>query len=193
MSAAPVPAAVRERPLPFSGDSVRAILTGTKTQTRRVVVPQPAAGVRYRPGGGAVEDGHGRPIVPRYGVPPELLWVRETWATAPNFDHLQPRDLLRGSIILRRADNCATGGRWRSGRFMPRWASRITLELTDVRVQRVQAISDDDLIREGMGCPAGADVSLALFRDAWDTLNARRGYPWIFDPWVWVLTFRRLP
>ncbi len=101
----------------------------------------------------------------------------------------------------------ARDGKWSSPYHMPRWASRITLEITDVRVPRVQEISRDDAIAEGvfaaeeakeMAVRQGiADGSKAVgpldyFRELWESLNAKRGYSWESDPWVWALTFKRL-
>lgn len=221
MSAQTQAVAVRERPIIFSAESVRAILNGTKTQTRRVIVPQPSAGVRYRPGGGAVEDGHGRPINPRWGVPPERLWVRETWGYWPASLGEEGRILYRAEVD----DIEAHGDRpmgwtsrvgpiseltvWRSPIYMSRGSSRILLELSDVRVQRLQEISEEDAKAEGMQFHDGGglghsgwrhDVSYgyvqatarAALRSAWDALNSKRGYGWDKSPWVWCLTFRRV-
>jgi hypothetical protein len=122
--------------------------------------PQPHAGVRYRPGGGAIEDGHGRPINPRYGVPGDRLWVRETWgfsAAIPTSYHrrcLEDRYAPREWMAYR-ADAPKGHWCWRSPRFMPRWASRLTLEITEVRVQRLQDISEEDAIAEGLRSQEG--------------------------------------
>lgn len=92
--------------------------------------------------------------------------------------------------------------RWTTPRFMPRWASRITLEVTDVRVQRVQEISEDDAVAEGMDgryCWAGAarcdgsgDLVINQFWSRWDSLNAKRGFGWDANPWVWIIDFKRV-
>jgi len=84
---------------------------------------------------------------------------------------------------------------WTSPLFMPRWASRITLELTDVRVQRVQEITRKDAMAEGCEGMAGdGDKNCILpedqFQELWDSLNAKRGFAWADDPFVWSLTFR---
>jgi hypothetical protein len=78
--------------------------------------------------------------------------------------------------------------RWRSSRFMPRWASRIILGITDERVERVQNINSADMYREGISM----DGALAEFIKLWDSLNAKRGYGWGKNPWVWVIEFRRI-
>lgn len=95
---------------------------------------------------------------------------------------------------------------WRPSIFMPRWASRITLEITEVRVQRVQEISGEDVLAEGVTFP-GRDGMLtiapiaklsddAFLRNAylqlWDSINAKRGFPWATNPWAWAITFKRV-
>jgi hypothetical protein len=77
---------------------------------------------------------------------------------------------------------------------MPRWASRITLEVTEVRVERVQEISDSDIEREGMHIENLECVyhgRRVLFKQLWNSLNAKRGFGWDANPWVWVITFKR--
>lgn len=88
---------------------------------------------------------------------------------------------------------------WSSPVHMPRWTSRITLEITDVRVQRVQEISEEDAIAEGiqlntLGPPAtrGYYGPRNHFKHLWDSINAKRGYSWESNPWVWAVTFKRI-
>lgn len=214
MSTEPAP---RERPILFSGEMVRAILEGRKTQTRRVVRPQPIPDPNARDwfpwswyGGGrkavaACKDAESfaywlREWCP-YGQPGDRLWVRETFAlveprddgaleyrgaqivTAPEEEQYEAWYRADGELgVLARID----GIRWIPSIHMPRWASRITLEITDVRVERVQDITDADCYAEGL--PAERH----WFRVGWDRLNARRGYGWETNPWIWVLTFRRV-
>lgn len=155
---------MREHPIIFSGPMVRAILEGRKSQTRRTAKPQPSAGVRdsvfVRSG---LEDGHGRELRCPYGQPGDRLWVRETHLLDPPIDGSWPSvgdgfasiEDIPGRYrntkhVLYRADNNLSGDWcWRPSIHMPRWASRITLEITDVRVQRVQDISEEDAIAEG--------------------------------------------
>ena len=107
------------------------------------------------------------------------------------------REAFRGPIggYVYRADNDPQfeGCRWKPSIHMPKWAARIWLEVTGVRVERVQDISEEDAIAEGI--PRGAvqycGHAIRLFRDLWDSINAKRGYPWEVNPWVWVVEFKR--
>ena len=186
-----------ERPCLFSGGMVNAILAGRKSVTRRVVKPQPAAGVRssaFAPSG--IEDGHGREIRCPFGGPGTKLWVRETWycdlplSDPDRLDHTYYRaDARRTGRICDVIPECECDGRkgyWKPSIFMPRWASRITLEVTGIRVERVQAITEEDARAEGV-------ESVAAYRALWDDINgARPGCSWADSPWVWVVSFRRL-
>jgi hypothetical protein len=156
---------MRERPILFSASMVRALLDGTKTQTWRVGKPAQVAALSHviaiqdpdpverpplgAPGSGwfGDEEGHLRFFSP-YGKPGDRLWVRETWSTQACFDELLPSKLTTRSLHYW-ADGKILTGRQRPGIFMPRWASRITLEVTDVRVERLQDISETDACAEG--------------------------------------------
>jgi hypothetical protein len=81
--------------------------------------------------------------------------------------------------------------KWRPSIFMPRWASRITLDVTAVRVERLQEITDADCIAEGYDHFAGWGARQEWYRKLWDGLNAKRGLGWDVNPWVWVVTFQR--
>jgi len=221
---------MKEKPIVFSGAMVRAILEGRKTQTRRVVdfkrhlddmelSEHPRGGLWYETHrvrqGERIQTGAG-PFVPNdwkhyspYGSPGDWLWLRETWAVHKQYNSLKPRELPQEAPVVYHCDiarACLERGRWRSSRFMPRWASRITLEITEVRVQRVQEISGDDALAEGVSYP-GRDGMLAIapiakpsddafLRNAyaalWDSINEARGFPWSSNPWVWALTFKRV-
>ena len=149
---------MKERPILFNGEMVRAILDGSKTQTRRVIKPQPCAGVRRSPFiRSGLEDGHGRELRSPYGIPGDGLWVRETWQQPYSWPPYTPSAKVSPNyhMALYRA---ATAARdlwgqgysfywddipfWRSPIFMPRWASRIDLEVTGVLVE--QATEPDD-------------------------------------------------
>lgn len=203
--------AVKERPLPFSAPMVRALIQERKTQTRRVVKPQPVWNdarqhwERDSRQGMAVWSGS-RPQVAAllglreecpYGVPGDRLWVKETWGTYRSVDNLTPTEIGeidRSEVRLwYRADGCigqSRGelGRWRPSIHMPRWASRITLEITAVRVERLQAITPADAIAEGI--PPAVN-SLTIDCDTPNPVDAYRAL-WESNPWVWVISFRRV-
>ncbi len=178
---------VKERPILFSGPTVRAILEGRTTQTRRVVMPQfnVLHQIRkdcailtnriFRRGDGWIKS--------PYGQPGDRLWVRETWGPCA------------GGVVYR--DDfpaCPDGGKWKPSIFMPRWASRITLEIVSVRVERVQGITVDDAEKEGCGFGVNDETGgpVARFKNLWDSINSSRGFGWYANPWVWVIEFQRL-
>lgn len=202
------------RPIIFNGEMVRALLDGRKTQTRQVLKPQP----EYRGGYGCMHDpeewgwedecGNHAPVTshrPRGQnyAPGDLLWVRETWAKS-GFGWGNESRLGRKHY---RADPDhgwqPCWGPWKPSIHMPRWASRLTLRVTDVRVQRVQKISEGDAEAEGCSAsgwsPSPADPdnvtgaeSLSA-RDAftrlWNSIYAKRGTGWDANPWVVAITF----
>lgn len=185
----------RERPILMSGPMVRALLAGAKTQTRRVAQPK-------------------RSIEPMtdecpYGQPGDTLWVREAWAAQHACDHLKPSEMRTADTRVHYAATEDLGGlRKRPGMFMPRWASRITLRVTDVRVERLQDISEADAVAEGIGPHRkggwwweqppdgiagsnhfGAKTARDAFRALWESING--GGSWDENPWVWVVSFER--
>lgn len=133
-----------------------------------------------------------------YGRAGDRVWVRETWQVWTEFDDTRPCDLP--TIARRHVNYPAEGNVWESRRrpsiHMPRWASRITLELTDVRVERITAISEEDARAEGYpgvirSAANGAHPDArGWFREAWNQINARRGYPFDDGAWCWCLSFR---
>ncbi|MDZ4192904.1 MAG: hypothetical protein U1D65_12925 [Pseudomonas sp.] len=203
---------IKERPILFSGPMVRAILEGRKTVTRRVIKPAPQmvtdrAAVTWE-GDPAVLlrllEHNGRKCP--YGQPGDRLWVREAWAADAQVNTVAPRDLSKGEPILYPADEavrqtgCAmiTPGVTRPSIHMPRWVSRILLEVTAVRVERLQDITRSDIRAEGMVCPPelrSDDISPnyrdwypAAFRELWNST----GGDWDANPWVWVVEFKRV-
>jgi hypothetical protein len=162
---------MKERPIIFTGDSVRAILDGRKTQTRRVIHPQP---INIKIGQSVVPSACGN--CP-YGEPGDRLWVREA------FDSWKCAN--ESMLLLNR-------GAWKSPMFMPRWASRLTLEITEVRVQRLQEMSEEDAQEEGRGT-WGNGCRHRYFAGLWDSINAKRGHSWESNPWVWAVSFRQVP
>jgi len=210
---------VRERPILFSGPMVRAILDRRKTQTRRVIVDRAKdedGWITTCPGEGFTPELVRRDFACPYGDPGDRLWVRETWASVPatayrcsveedgsQVAHKESPDGYGWAIYRAGWTHCAPS--WKPSIHMPRWASRLTLEITDVRVERVQSITDDDAWDEGcadfVGEPIDAGERWILPREAprdeyrrlWDKLNAKRGYGWDANPWVWALTFMVVP
>ena len=193
---------MKERPILFSAPMVRALLDGSKTQTRRVVKPTPEW-----IGQSGVLSYRGRVGLPHalcpYGQPGDRLWVRETWA----------RDDEDGGLCYR-ADIGKVGDaddwernrldgvprfRWRPSMHMPRAASRISLEITEVRVERLQDISEDDALAEGCSSTAivhedGEDYTghyaSEEYQDLWESINGPGS--WDTNPWVWAVSFKRL-
>lgn len=198
---------VPERPILFSGAMVRAILAGTKTQTRRLVLGKdrkPTDYVHYWDQDGAKSPDMWRAadgltlgwVRCPYGSAGTHLWVKETW---------HPDTEL--PIYASDYDSKEQAGvdRWKPSIFMPRSESRITLEVTGVRVERLNEISEDDVWAEGAithvarhtfrKCYRDDDERAAkareLFRDLWNGINVKRA-PWASNPWVWRVEFRRI-
>jgi len=135
--------------------------------------------------------------------------VREDWRYAPGthpadrvVEYRAPSEAPCGWMRPRRCDPVTHDVPWQSPIRMPRWAARITLEITDIRVERVQTISEADAIAEGMadigdhlqdgsGCHNTVGVA-DRYRQRWDSSHAWRGYSWPTNPWVWIVAFRRL-
>jgi hypothetical protein len=177
----------------MSGDSVRAILDGRKTMTRRVVkcapdvtkIDKDVIGV----GPNALwwtytKPGQGRWMSCPFGMPGDRLWVRETFAAPPNSD-------LQSDVAYRADITGPQPSRWTSPLFMPRWASRLTLEVDSVRVERLQSISEADACNEIGGNPITRDCKKPKFRERWDEINGKR-CPWSSDPFCWVIGFHRV-
>ncbi len=223
------------KPILFGGEMVRAILDGKKTQTRRVVkvpwvgrstvVPyspyyEEVDGVLMMDGDLINHPGWVKMVRLAEWKIGDKLWVRESWHAPIIFDELSPRDIPYTAPIFYPADTCLRApvngeieiemGKKRPSIFLPRWASRLTLEVTGVRVERVQDISEWDAVAEGItdwtchcGVPANGlhvgphhdpvpmDATLE-FMQLWDSINAKRGYGWDTNPWVWVVEFKRL-
>lgn len=216
---------MKERPILFSGAMVSAILAGEKTQTRRVVKPQPHADeqmcggfalnvlrrnfTKYMVGGSiSVTAPHVHECCP-YGQTGDRLWVRETslpdfpkefsyyewtWAEVPD-------EYRKPEFCIYKASWMGAELVWKPSIFMPRWASRITLEITGVRVGRLQDISEADARAEGAppSHPTIDAVSRSFgyedfprswYAQLWDSINAKTA-PWASNPWVWVIEFKR--
>lgn len=165
---------MKERPILFSGAMVRAILDGSKTQTRRVLKHQPVSSQTWGHGRPRTVPGkwcvharfalpHSAPLVTDppnsddawypcpYGVPGDRLWVREAWAEYHDIENDRGQNVVIGKDIVYRADGEEQTRHtpWKPSIHMPRWASRITLDIVSVRVERLQEISEEDAKAEG--------------------------------------------
>ncbi len=205
---------MRELGILMSAEMVRAILVGTKTQTRRLFSPTlprywrliteeyaPRRSSWLGPNGEIVPANH----LAAYQVG-DHLYVRETFAYVSPDEHVCP---YAECNVEYRADTGAPypgqwpaedakgnpdAPKWRPSIHMPKAVARIWLEVTEVRAQRLQEISFDDAIAEGVtddphGCRSECR---RWFQELWDSLNAKRGYPFKNNPWVWAYTFRRI-
>ena len=222
-----------ERPILFSSEMVKAILEGRKTMTRRVVKKDisnqfdidvdntVAAYINQLTG-----DSYDPVEICPYDDVGDRLWVRETWYYE---EHMHgstegmpdsPGGLYSHRLVYK-ADcqdypvNVGVGRQgWRPSIFMPRWASRITLEITDIKVEQLQDITEEDAIAEGIHLCAGIDEegythgyhwgpvsdtellfnsATSAYRKLWDSINGRGRKPgraWENDPWVWVISFK---
>jgi hypothetical protein len=190
---------MKERPIIFNAAMVNAILSGQKTQTRRIIKPAPAWVMKS-----GVMSFKGRVGLPHsicpYGQIEDRLWVRETidgiWGCDASYmaDDTRLADVLEGwwdepqRLPIKRIPSI----------HMPRWASRITLEITDLRVERLQDISEEDAKAEGvpLDCPIGnikayqkAPYSYC-FAQLWESINGEGS--WDANPWVWVISFKKV-
>jgi len=225
-----------DRPILFSGPMVRALLERRKSQTRRVLKPQPLQYTQAR----GTDNEHQRVSIEGRGcgwdgplkalddddafifyacigyAPGDLLYVREAWHAEAGYDSDPPREIpFDACCTLYTADGRWSdydfmngAGRARAGMHMPRWASRLTLRVTEVRVQRLQEISEEDAQAEGadfdsepcdharrtcaeIGC-AGPGYR-GGFAELWQSLNAERGFGWDVNPWVVAVSFDVIP
>jgi hypothetical protein len=192
--------AVKERPILFSGPMVKAILDGRKTMTRRVVKPQPDEVLDGEPywniGGFRARPMAENRLLCKYGQAGDRLWVRESFDV-----WMRGEDAGSPRIIKYMADGETHNRPWRPSIHMPRSLSRITLEITDVGIQRLQDISEQDAQAEGVGGMRDMRFMTALgnihssghrlnFIDLWNSINGADS--WDANPWVWVVSFKRI-
>ncbi len=182
---------MEEYPILFSTDMVKAILEGRKTMTRRIVKPQPK---RVHEVFKLLERDktllNGCIKCP-YGRVDDRLWVRETWCQDLDFNGITK------SVVYKASAHPNAGFKWKPSIHMFRWMSRINLEITGVRVERLQEISEADIKAEGISLDTDMfptintiDKLTVRFSRLWDSINAKRGYGWSVNPWVWVIEFK---
>lgn len=202
-----LPAQTKERPILFSGPMVRAILDGKKTQTRRVIKPQPLGDYLYlsdiNPQYACFTGSSARRCP--YGKIGDRLWVRETFCIVNDREfggnlwvdyRATPKYSKEAPAGWENAPNDIAALKWKPSIHMPRKLSRINLEITDIRVERVQTITEEDAKSEGafdMNCGIHGITSYkAGFENLWNEINKKRGYGWDKNPWVWVVTLKRV-
>jgi len=207
---------MKEHPILFSGEMVQAIPEGYKTMTRRVIKPQPDFPVFVKKAVCSYDDESSYYcwwlldsfdltiddcsfLRCPYGVPGDHLWAKETWGIGTQ---------LAGGIVYRASGGrLADGEHWHPSIFMPRELSRITLEITNIRAERLQDITEEDAMKEGMArelraalgySPEVSEETFNLtqardtFRILWDKLNSKRGHGWKKNDWVWVIEFKKI-
>ena len=216
---------MKAKPILFTGENVRAILENRKSMTRRVIKVRVENNTRVGPIGhqAHIDSPEALAHCP-YGGPGDLLYVRETWqAISPDENY---RSLDECRIIYKATDkhpgydalayaehhdlsvsspiwSLAQVYPWRPSIFMPRWASRLTLRVNNVRVERLQEISEDDAVAEGihdtrnaLSCGRAPQSALLApseqFEMLWNSINAKRGYSWESNPWVWVIEWDKV-
>lgn len=208
---------MKSHPILFSTPMVQAILEGRKTQTRRIIKKKPriymiptCVGRNNK----SELDNNVPRIIPDwgkevlvktcpYGVVGDHLWVRETWYYESHmYDKAEGEALYR---YIYKADNPehpvnvgAGKHGWKPSIFMPKEACRINLEITNVKVERLQDITVEDAKAEGITkiqCDCGECIDsteIGTYQDLWNSINAKRGYSWETNPFVWVISFKRI-
>lgn len=180
-----------DRPIIFNSEMVRAILDDRKTQTRRVIKPQP-----YRDDRGWLHWKGKVWVLPMqdmcafnpYGLVGNRLWVREAFNDWDGVHIRKPR--------YRATEENYINTNWKPSIHMPKLYTRLWLEITGIRVERVQDISEEDCHKEGVNflhtdMEEGGAIK-NYFSSLWDSINAKRGYSWESNPWVWVIEFRKV-
>lgn len=200
---------MKERPILFSGPMVRGLLDGSKTQTRRVVKPQPTTEIRSGLMGHWSIQPDVREFSCPYGQPGDRLWVRERFCPIypqdPTYNNGEPIEYDYAATYVhgyRLGDSLGLKKKWKPSIHMPRAASRITLEITGVRVERLQDISEADAIAEGAkqtdgqwwthdpSDPITGNDPVESYRRLWESINGPGS--WDANPWAWAIEFKRV-
>lgn len=187
---------IKERGMIFNAEMVRALLDGRKTQTRRPIKWKQTRLTEI----GEREDGSKWPWSEDvehacdfwhpcpFGAVGDRIWVRETFCAVP--DHEEPAGC---SALLYAADGNGPYGKWTPSIHMPRWASRILLEITSVRVERLHDMNETDSLAEGIQFSPYPLVSLNEFALLWESIyNVDPSKSWKANPWVWVIEFKHV-
>lgn len=186
---------MKERPILFSGSMVRAILAGTKTQTRRPVKLNPSGRAILGGRNWHLDDPECVLACP-YGQPGVRLWVRETWAhhpcggtlrLPPGEGHAWGNPIYLATFGAGIKPVCEGFTPWRPSIHMPRWACRLVLEIVSVRVERLEDITIADAQAEGFS----GHGAIIPFIQTWSRMYQHRGFGCDAKPWVWVVEFKR--
>lgn len=195
---------MKETGIIMSGSHPVDILEGRKTMTRRVVNPQPITDEKTiwwhwkKVEFNRIDFKTLMPLYCPYGQVGDRLWVKETWYGIWNEQQQKWECLYKADGHILHND-----AHWKASIYMPRKTSRITLEITEIRVERLQEITEKDALAEGcysdavvVDTPIGKDYTGLFAMDRfiflWDSLNSKRGYGWRINPWVWVIEFSRI-
>lgn len=213
------------KPIVLLTPEVEAIIDGRKTQTRLAVKPQLVI----------IDQCYGMNIIPLIPnaknfiecccpyQPGDILYVKETWAWLSSWDC--DNNMCNCETVYKDEMGCFNYRtnygttkddsfppdifKWKSSRFMPKVAARLFLEVKNVRVERLQDVGWNDVVKEGIepacdeyetqngrllgvGLCINEDETIKKFRELWDSLNTKRGYPWTSNPWVWVIEFKQI-
>lgn len=207
---------MKERPILMNGAMVRAILDDSKTHTRRMLNPQPSEAWRPHSWGEVHRIVNGEPDPDkiagwgpcdengyeahptRHGKPGDRLYARETWQQWESIG-----DDMKPAALVYRATDDIEWIKWRPAIHMPRWASRITLEITGIRVERLQDISEEDAMREGISIAEIGwknylnpdeicETPIQCFQTLWESINGPGSWARDGKKWVWVIEFKRI-
>ena len=193
---------MKEHPIIFISHMVSAILAGTKTQTRRIIKPQPQENDGHLLGKFWWKGSYGwdeRQLIPHcpYGKVEDILWVRETWMESPNPEFGADYKDFRYKASVSKQFIDEWKGYWKPSIFMPKAACRIRLEITNIRVERLQDISEEDAMAEGITLPNYAEQAIknvhypepsTIYSLLWKSINGKGS--WDKNPWVWVIEFK---
>lgn len=194
---------LKDKPILFNTEMVKAILNGNKTQTRRIIKPhpiQPEKGSYFDSFAGGPQwnwwsKDHRQYLGQIIKCPYEIgqkLWIRETWFD--EFKALYPQRKTKRIFHYKASVLDKSVFKWKPSIFMPKEACRLWLEITNIRAEKLQNITPEDIIHEG--CTIPRVTAKTCFRGdwikLWNSINEKRGYSWESNPWVWVIEFKKI-